>query len=174
LRELEALRLDHRVLNEVVIRAVTGESDPGDSIAVLDSDALEIRVKVSRDEAERKRFGVHLFANEGRRGLPILILPESKTIRVGTTEAPFSVADLPEGEEIELRIYIDKYLVEVFVNDRQAVVGSDMNYRTARELRGYSFGAPTTLRSVEIWRIRPTNEGFFHAVENRIWEIDPA
>jgi sucrose-6-phosphate hydrolase SacC (GH32 family) len=39
-------------------------------------------------------------------------------LRVGTAESPFAVADSPEGENVELRIFIDKYLVEVFANDR--------------------------------------------------------
>ena len=42
---------------------------------------------------------------------------ESGTLRLGTTEAPFSIANLPAGEDVVLRIFIDKYLVEVFAND---------------------------------------------------------
>ena len=41
---------------------------------------------------------------------------------IGTTEAPFAVADLAPGEDVELRIFIDKYLIELFANGRQAVV----------------------------------------------------
>jgi sucrose-6-phosphate hydrolase SacC (GH32 family) len=82
------------------------------------------------------------------------------------------VGDLDPGEDVDLRIYIDKYLVEVFVNDRQAVVAAYMDYRSARGLYGYSFVYSTTFQSVEIWRIEPTNQGFFDALENRVWQID--
>jgi hypothetical protein len=89
---------------------------------------------------------------------------------MGGTEAPFAVADLPGGEDVELRIFIDKYLVELFVNDRQAAVGVHMDYDAAGGLDAYTFGAPTTIEKVEIWRLHPTNQGYYEARQNRIWE----
>ena len=71
-----------------------------------------IGAKTLRGPALRRR------RNEG---LPVIIHPETGTIQLGTTEAPFAVSDLPAGDDFELRIFIDKYLVEVFVCDRQAV-----------------------------------------------------
>lgn len=139
-------------------------------ITTLDSDALEIRMTIDRAEANRKRFGVQLFADESRAGLPILIHPETGMLRVGTTEAPFAVADLAPDEGVELRIFIDKYLVEVFANGRQAVVTAYMDYQAANEIRLYSYGAPTTVRTIEIRRLRSTNQGFFEARASRVWE----
>lgn len=141
-------------------------------IATLDSDALEIRITVDRAEADRKRFGFQLFADDTHTGLPILIHPETGMLRVGTTEAPFAVTDLAPGEDIELRIFIDKYLVEVFANGRQAVVTAYMEYQAANGLWLYTYGGPTTVRTVEIRRLRATNQGFLAARENRIWEPD--
>jgi sucrose-6-phosphate hydrolase SacC (GH32 family) len=71
---------------------------------------------------------------------------------------------------VELRIFMDKYLVEVFVNDRQAMVAAHMDYRGKTGLDAYSFARPTTLKSVEIWKLKPTNQGFREAQKNRIWE----
>lgn len=174
LRELESLRHDAVVLRNVMIEPMgpNGGVHAGEAITRLDGDSFEIRITISREEAQRKRFGVRLFADDTHEGLPILVLPEYGTLLVGTTEAPFSVGDLPDGEDVELRIFIDKYLVEVFANDRQAVVASWMDYQSAGEIRGYSFHGPTVFRKVEIWRLEPTNQGFFIAKENRIWEID--
>ena len=70
---------------------------------------------------------------------------------------------------MELRLFIDKYLVEVFVNDRQAVVGAHMDYQSAKGLNFYTYGDPITIRQVEIWKMKATNQGFFQARENRIW-----
>ena len=106
----------------------------------------------------------------------MLIRPESGTICVGETETPFAVAQPPEGEDIELRIFIDKYLVEVFVNGRQAALSVYMGYRDGgNTLKGYLSprrGAPMTIRKVEIWKLSPTNQGFFQARESRNWEPD--
>ena len=88
------------------------------------------------------------------------------------------MADLPAGEDLELRIFVDKYLVEVFANGRQAALSVFMGYRSGgNQLRGYIFGssdkaAPTTFRTVEIWKLKPTNQGFFEARESRIWQPD--
>jgi sucrose-6-phosphate hydrolase SacC (GH32 family) len=141
-------------------------------IAELKGDSYEIRITVDREEAERKRFGSRLFANENRIGLPIYFQPNNGTLRVGGTEAPFKVSDLPAGESVELRIFIDKYFVEVFVNNRQAVVAADMNWQDASGFDAYSFAKPTTIKKVEIWKMKPTNQGYLEARENRIWEID--
>ena len=66
--------------------------------------------------------------------------------------------------------------MEVFVNGRQALVTVFTAYRDGgTELRAYLFGSrgrtpPLTLRTVEIWKLRPTNQGFFEARASRIWE----
>ena len=149
-----------------------------EKIADLDGDSFEIRITVDRAEADRKRFGVQLFADDGGEGLLILLRPESGTLCVGETEAPFAVAELPAGEDLELRIFVDKYLVEVFANGRQAALSVFMGYRNGgNQLRGYVFdrsdkAAPTTLRTVEIWKLQLTNQGFFEARESRVWQPD--
>jgi sucrose-6-phosphate hydrolase SacC (GH32 family) len=173
LRELETLYEGEPVILHNI--TATPPAAPHSSAATaplttLDSDALEIRISVDRAQATRKRFGLQLFADETHDGLPILLHPETGMLRVGTTEAPFAVADLPPGEDVELRIFIDKYLVEVFANGRQAVVTAYMDYRAANGLRLYSYGGPTTIKTVEIRQLKATNEGFFAARESRIWE----
>ena len=171
MRELESLRYDAVSHNDLTV--TPPEKDHSgtatERIASLDGDALEIKITVDREQARRKRFGIQLFAGKGRDGFPIMIRPETGTLRVGTTEAPFAVANLPAGEDLELRIFVDKYLVEVFANDRQAVVGAHMDYRSADGLYLYSYGGPTTIRRLEIWKLRATNQGFLEARENRIW-----
>ncbi len=173
LRELESLYDgDPVMLHDIT---ATPPDQPHSSaatqqITTLDGDAYEIRITVNRAQAERKRFGVQLFADEQQAGLPILLHPETGMLRVGTTEAPFTVADLPPGEDLMLRIFVDKYLVEVFANERQAVVTAYMDYQTAKGLNLYTYGGPTTLKTVEIRRLKATNQGFFAARESRIWE----
>jgi beta-fructofuranosidase len=177
LRELEAQRFDPVVHEdiEVVLPERKGGTDwrnPTKRIAELEGDAYEIRITIDREQAERKRFGFRLFTDENRIGLPIYFQPDNGTLRVGGLVAPFAVADLPAGEDVELRIFIDKYFVEVFANGRQALVAADMDWNAARGFDAYSFGAPTTINKVEIWKVKPTNQGYIEARENRIWEPD--
>ncbi|HXG47482.1 MAG TPA: LamG-like jellyroll fold domain-containing protein [Methylomirabilota bacterium] len=179
LRELEGQRLTPLTLEQVKLaHPVTGHGDPVPPPAAprlqrlteLPGDAVEIRATIARAEAERKLFGFVLFADGKGGGLPILLQPETGTLRVGAAEAPFAVADLPPGEDVVLRIFVDKYLVEVFANDRQAVVAAYLEHQGRRGLDAFTVGAPTTLQRLELWKLRPTNAGFFAARTNRVWE----
>ena len=176
LRELESLRYDRVTFDDITVSPPDrsrGSTTPGvPPMADLDGEAWEIRITVDREQSVRKRFGVLLFADEENEGLPVIIHPETGTIQLGTTEAPFAVSDLPAGDDFELRIFIDKYLVEVFVCDRQAVLGTHTNYEAANGLIAYTWGTDTTFRMVEIWKLKPTNEGFWEAQKNPLWEPD--
>jgi len=175
LRELETLRYDSVILNDIEISELTTEVLPrgapaGEKIATLSGDAVEVRITIARDEAARKLFGFTLFSDGKGGGLPILLRPETGTLRVGTAEAPFSVAELPAGEDLQLRIYIDKYVVEVFAGDRQAMIARHADYLGKPDLAAFTVGAPTTLKKVEIWKLKPTNQGFLEAQNSRIWQ----
>jgi len=177
LHELEGLREEPQSLSEIKISELTKEVLPnkapaGTKITTLPGDSVEVRVTIARDQAERKLFGFTLFSDGKGAGLPILFRPETGTIRVGTTEAPFKVSELPAGEDVSLRVFIDKNLVEVFVNDRQAVVASIADTQGLTDLSAFTVGAPTTLKQIEIWKLKPTNQGFREAQTNRVWEPD--
>ena len=77
---------------------------------------------------------------------------------------------MPTDGDFELRIFVDKFLVEVFANDRQAVLAEYADSRSKFDLKAFSIGANTTLKKVEIWKLKPTNQGFRAAQKNRNWE----
>jgi sucrose-6-phosphate hydrolase SacC (GH32 family) len=173
LRELDSLRDAPVVMTDITVtpqpsnrRFLAGRK----RLTELDGDAFEIRATVSRAEANQKMFGLTLFSDGRDEGLPIIFRPDVRTLRVGSTEAPFAVGDLPEGEDLSIRIFVDKYLVEVFVNDRQAVVAAHLDYAGKQGLDAVTFGTATTIKKLEIWKIKPTNQGFREAQKNRVWE----
>ena len=172
LRELKAQRFDLVTHEDIKVapKARTAGGEATTRITELEGDAYEIRITIDREQADRKRFGFRLFTDKNRIGLPVYFQPNNGTLRVGGTEAPFALADLSAGEDIEMRIFIDKYLVEVFVNGRQAMVAADMDWQAARGFDAYSWGNPTTIRKVEIWKMKPTNQGYLKAQKNRVWE----
>ena len=174
LRELESLRHTLVSHENIDVAPATGTAggEATKRLADLNGDAFEIRITIDRGQAEQNRLAFRLFADEKNKGLPIDLQPDSGTLRVGGTEAPFAVADLPPGQDVELRIFIDKYLVEVFAHDRQAIVAAHMDWRAASGFNACTCGAPTTITKIEIWRMKPTNKGYVEARNNRIWEPD--
>jgi sucrose-6-phosphate hydrolase SacC (GH32 family) len=119
LRELETLRGDPLVLSDLAISDLTREVRPasapnGTRIATLESDAVEIRIRIDREQAARKLFGC--------------------------------------------------------ANGRQALVASHADYIGKRDVTAFTVGAPTTIRKLEIWSLRATNQGFRQAQQSRNWE----
>ena len=175
LRELESLRYNAQKWGPIQIGDVSAHALPHGGqtrkrVTQLEGEALELRITLSRMQADRKLFGLVLFADAPDDGLPIVLRPDTGTLRVGNTEAPFAVADLPAGEDLELRVFIDKYIVEVFANNRQALFASHPGYGGKSGLDFFTIGAPTTISALEIWQLRATNQGFYEARDNRIWE----
>ncbi|GEP42348.1 glycoside hydrolase family 32 protein [Brevifollis gellanilyticus] len=181
LRELEGQRSDLVTINDVKLASpVTGfrgKLPPSAApqlqrLAELPGNSAEVRITIAREQAARKLLGFTLFSDGKGGGLPVLLRPETGTLRVGSTEAPFAVADLPAGEDVELRIFIDNYLVEVFANGRQSAVAAHLEHGNKRGLDAFVIGEATDLKKVEIWKIKPTNEGFRDAQKSRVWLPD--
>jgi two-component system OmpR family response regulator len=50
-------------------------------------------------------------------------------------------------------------------------LGAD-DYLGKPDLNAFTVGAPTTIKKLEIWKLKPTNQGFIEAQKNHIWEPD--
>jgi len=112
-RELETLRYDKKVVDNLTVK-----SDTFDLIQDIKGDTLELEVLIAAPKA--KEFGVKILCDEkGENGLTIASGAGSKTLTVDYINPPFQ---LKEDEDLKLRIFIDKSMVEVFANDRQAAV----------------------------------------------------
>lgn len=112
LRELETLRDD--ALNE---DDITVKSESHHRLKTISGDTLELNVKIRPTTA--KAYGVSVFCGKDGKGFPITINPERKVLEMGDIKPPF---ELKPGEPLTLRLFLDKNMVEVFVNDRQAAV----------------------------------------------------
>lgn len=112
LRELEQLRYDPTTEPDVTI-------EPGKPhlLKEISGDTIELMLTISQRDAAR--CGVKMLAaRDGSGGIDVAIEPHNSTISLGSTVAPL---ELEPGEEINLRIFIDRRIVEVFANDRQAI-----------------------------------------------------
>ena len=112
LRELEKLRYDEKDEGHITVKS--GSSHRLKGIA---GDTIELSVAIKPTSA--KEYGVSVFCDEDGNGFPITIKPHSKTLAMGEIQPPF---ELEKGEDLNLRVFLDKGMVEVFVNDRQAAV----------------------------------------------------
>jgi len=146
LRKLQSLRYD-----EVQERGITLKSDTTYRPQKISGDALELEVTFKSPAA--KEFGLDVLCDkDGQNGLRIAVLPESKTLRVGGVHAPFTVK---EGEDVTLRVFIDKNLVEVFADDRQAAMAAAGRYVPENlGVRLFSTGGVITVKQLACWKMK--------------------
>ena len=174
LRELATLRHNQITHNDVDMGAPQTNlaRTPVGTQHLVDyaSEAVEIRICVAHQQALRKLFGFVVCADAHGQGLPLIFRPETSTIRLGSAEAPFAVAQLPIDEDIEIRIFVDAFLVEVFVNNRQHLVAEYPAYAGHTALYGITVGAPTQLKSLEVWQMSATTQGHGVAQHTPVWQ----
>ena len=149
LRELETLRFDEKSEAKITVK-----SDTSCKLKDISGDTIEIKAVIQPGAA--REFGVEVYCNKEGHGFPITIEPAKKTLTLGETKVPF---ELKPGEDLELRVFLDKSIIEVFVNDRQAAL-SPHNY--APENLGvalFSNGGDIRIKEVKGWKIRSIYSG---------------
>jgi beta-fructofuranosidase len=145
LRELAALRHDLKLEEGITVK-----SDTVPMLKEISGNALELEVTFQSPAA--KEFGLDVLCDKnGENGVRVAVLAESKTLRVGKVNAPF---ELKNGEALTLRVFIDKNLVEVFANDRQAAVAAGTYVPENLAVRLFSKDGDTAVKQVKGWRMK--------------------
>jgi beta-fructofuranosidase len=159
-KELESLRMKESVVSsiKVVSGSVVKLQEPGKEL-------MELEVTILPNSA--KQYGVKVGVTEdGREETTIYYDKSEKKLKFDTRksglsfgrkmieEAPF---ELKDGEPLVLRIFIDKSIIEVYANDRQAI--GRMVYPTlgGRGISLFSEGGDITAKSIRSWEMSPSN-----------------
>jgi sucrose-6-phosphate hydrolase SacC (GH32 family) len=145
LRELESLRFDEKTESDLTV----SDGNPL-LLKQIAGDVLELEVKVAPNDATK--FGLTVFGDkENQAGLPISVIPGEKILQVGDVRAPF---ELKENEMTTFRVFLDKAIVEVFVNDRQAVVTAQTHPAENIGIALFAEGADMKVPSLTAWKMK--------------------
>ena len=145
LRELASLRHDEKSWGELTVKDAKEHA-----LDDLAGDAVELEITFASPLPTE--CGIHLLADTGGQdGISIIAGAGRKSLRLGTIEAPFEVR---QGEDLTLRVFIDKNLIEVFANDRQAAVFAHAHVRENPNIRLFSKGGDAAVKSIKAWKIR--------------------
>jgi sucrose-6-phosphate hydrolase SacC (GH32 family) len=99
-----------------------------------------------------EEFGIRLLEDEkGEGGISITAGANHNTLSIGSINPPFKLKD---GENLTLRIFIDKNLVEVFANDRQAAAYASKEIREKPGFSFYTNDKSLVIREVNTWKMR--------------------
>jgi len=145
LRELETLRYDEVTKNNVTIKKSSIYS-----LSEVTGDAIEIEVTFTAPLP--REFGLNILADEkGEEGLNIIAGTGKKILQIGDINPPFQ---LEPGEDLTLRVFIDKKLVEVFANDRQAAAVAHKHIRENPNISIFTKDADLVVDEVKAWKMK--------------------
>jgi beta-fructofuranosidase len=159
--ELEVLRYNPRKW-----KFVTVEADSEVPLKDIRGNSIELAMEMIGDGAEQ--FGVKVCSSpEGEEQTLVFYDAAEKKLKVDTTrsslgEGPKSVEagpfELKPGESLKLRVFVDKSVVEVFANNRQAVMRRI--YPTREDSTGvvlFSKGGSIRVPTLQAWDMMPSN-----------------
>jgi sucrose-6-phosphate hydrolase SacC (GH32 family) len=145
LRELKKLRSDEKTVEDITVKSDTTRVLEG-----ISGDTMELKIVLEAPSA--REFGVKvLCGQDGSEGFTIASGKGSKSLKVGYIKPPF---ELKEGEDLTLRIFIDKHLIEVFANDRQAAVAWHDYDADDLHISLFSKGGDLRVKSVSAWQMK--------------------
>jgi len=146
LRELESLRYD-----EMVKENITVKNDHEYKLNSVTGDAVEIKAVFKA--ADASQFGIKLAGKTKNDDvLNIAISTKNKTLTVGKQVAPF---ELKKDEGLTLRVFMDKNLIEVFANDRQAAVSYHEYNSKEPYLSFFTEDADVKVEEITAWKMKP-------------------
>jgi len=145
LRELNKLRT-----NEKSVQSLTVKSDTMHVLRGISGDTMELEIVLEAPTA--KEFGIKVLCDEeGNKGFAIASGKGKKTLNVDYINPPF---ELKEGKDLTLRVFIDKNLIEVFANDRQAAVGWHDYDAKDLHVSLLSNGGHWRVKRISVWQMK--------------------
>ncbi|MHC4477555.1 MAG: GH32 C-terminal domain-containing protein [Planctomycetota bacterium] len=167
-KELKSLRRNHRTLSDVKLAADSETTLPG-----ISGDCLELTVEIEPGSA--RQVGVAIRCSpDGAEQTTIYYDAASKSLKMDMSQSTLrddvaykrytlgpdksipNVVDAPfelkKGETLKLRVFLDKPMLEVFANDRQAI-GQQVfpSRKDSLLVKVFAKGAPATVRRVDTW-----------------------
>lgn len=158
--ELETLRYNAITYDDIVLEA-NGELQ----LEGINGESCNIEVTVTPNSAQKAGVGVRTSPNQEETTLLYYDAAKSRLVfdssrsgdggRKVVEEAPFALA---EGEALNLKIFVDKSVVEVFANDRQAIARRVYPARDdSTQVRLFCSGDEATFAGVSAWEMMPSN-----------------
>jgi len=159
--EIEKLRYNGKKLTDLSVKA-----DSELAVEGIGGNSLELAIEI--DAKDAKQFGVKVCCSPGGEEQTVVYYDAAeKKLKIDThksslTEGSKSIEAGPfqlKGDEpLTLRVFVDKSVVEVFANDRQAVMRRV--YPSRKDSVGvklFSNGGPARVTTLEAWQMMESN-----------------
>ena len=88
---------------------------------------------------------------------PLLMMITVLYYRTGCFGEQAAPLTLKPGEPMVLRVFVDKSIVEVFANDKQAIARRIYPSPDSQGISIFSSGGEATIESIKTWELFPSN-----------------
>jgi beta-fructofuranosidase len=160
-QEIEQLRYNGKQKGSLTV--AEGSEVALDGIA---GNSTELEVEMSAPSA--KQYGIKVCCSPGgEEQTAIFYDAGERKLKVDTTKSSLTEGakgveagplTLGPAEPLKLRVFIDKSVVEVFANGRQAVMRRIYPSRAdSRAVKLFSIGGPVEARTIQAWEMSPSN-----------------
>jgi len=141
--ELARLRGKHAGMEKLTLK------NESKTVSGIGGDTLEVSAKFTAGDAGK--FGLRLRPRDGKKG-SIELVCDGRALDAAGTRVPEVVA--PEQKTLDLHVFFDKSVLELFINDGQKTV-TKVVYPGSRDLQVEVFceEGSCTLRSVDAWEL---------------------
>lgn len=160
IKELENLRQAVKEKKNFLIKA--------DSEIELNGFGKELNeLEITLDPSSSEKIGIKVACSEnGKEYTSIYYNVKEKKLVIDATksslgygrkiieEAPLS---LSTGERLKLRVFVDKSIIEVFANDKQAISRNIYPTLGGTGIKLFSKGANANVISIKAWELMPSN-----------------
>ncbi len=146
LKELEKLRYDEQFVNDILVRSGTNY--------LLKSRGDVLEMMVSFDSKHATEYGMIVFADSAGQGLKIHLRPEENLLVIGDKNIPFMQE---QSEKVQMRVFLDHGMVEVFVNDKQAANYMQAHAESDINIQLFSQGSDVRA-NVSTWKMKSIYE----------------
>jgi beta-fructofuranosidase len=157
--ELRALREQHAHLTDLIISSYTTETTPR-----FQGRCLEISAEFERMDAEKFGFWIYCSPNGDERTLlaydvasQTLVVDRQSSSLDPAADKTVETAPLPlaASETLQLHIYIDHSVVEIFANERVCLTSRVYPARSNSDgVNLVAFGGRVGLKSLDLWMMR--------------------
>ncbi|MBM3242173.1 hypothetical protein FJZ31_38375 [Candidatus Poribacteria bacterium] len=159
--ELELLRYNEQTLENMTVKA-----DSEQALETIQGNTIELLIEMVPDGA--KQCGVKVCCSpDGEEQTLVYYDASERKLKIDTRQSSLGEGlksveggpfELKPGEILQLQVFVDKSVVEVFANDRQAVMRRI--YPKREDSVGvtlFSNGGATLVKKVKAWDMMPSN-----------------
>ncbi len=160
-KEIENLRYNPRSKNNISVKANSQQL-----LEDITGNSIELAIEMT--SANAKQFGLKVCCSPDNAEETLIYYDSTDeklkidTTKSGLTASPKGIEAGPfklnKNEPLKLRVFIDKSVVEVFANGRQAIMRRIYpNRKDSIGISLFSKGAPAKAKTVHAWDIMPSN-----------------